>query len=237
MLNLVGFIFWFDFTYILIMLPFLLLAGWAAMRVKSTFAKYSQVPSKSGLTGKEAAEIILRASGIYDVTIRPVPGLLSDHYNPMNKTLNLSPEVLNGRSIAAIGVAAHEAGHAIQHARAYAPLQIRAALVPIVGFGSSLAFPMFLFGILFHIKSLILIGVIFYSLAVVFHLVTLPVEYDASWRAIKILESSGILTEDEIPPVKKVLSAAGFTYVAATLVAIAELLYWVLRSGLLGGEE
>ncbi len=233
----VGWFLFFDFYYLIYMLPFMLLAGWAAIKVKSTFAKYSQVPARSGISGAEAARMILNAAGIHDVSIRPVPGLLSDHYNPMDKTLNLSEEVLNDRSLAAVGVSAHEAGQAIQHARVYVPFHIRSALVPVVGFGSSLAFPMFFLGLFLHIKFLMILGILFYSFAVVFHLVTLPVEADASRRAIAILQQSGIVADDEIGGVKKVLFAAGFTYVAATLVAIAELLYWLFRSGLLSGGE
>jgi len=225
------------YFYLLFMLPFMLLALWASMRVKGTFARYSQVPVRSGLTGAQAARLILEASGVRGVEIREVPGMLSDHYNPVDRTVNLSGEVLRGRSVAAVGVAAHEVGHALQHAKAYAPMQARAALVPVMNLSSSLAFPMILAGMFLHIPALTLVAIGFFGLAVLFHMVTLPVEFDASRRAVAILAGSGVVAADELPAVKKTLNAAGFTYVAATLVAAAELLYWLLRSGLLGGSR
>lgn len=230
-----SFFFYFDLQYLLIMAPFLALSIWASMRVKGTFARYSEVPA--AYSGAEAAELILQGAGIHDVGLEAVPGMLSDHYDPMRKVVCLSEEVLNGRNVAAVAVAAHECGHAIQHAQAYAPMQWRAALVPVVQFGSSLAIPMILFGFILHIGPLAWLGVIAFSFAVLFHLVTLPVEFDASRRALVILERSGILDAEQMEGARKTLFAAGFTYVAAALVALVELLYWLMRLGVLGGGD
>lgn len=216
------------FTYILWMIPCMLLAGWASMRVKGTFAKYSQVPVRSGMSGAETARMILQAAGVEGVQIRESRGLLSDHYNPVNRTVNLSSEVLRGRSVAAVGVAAHEVGHAIQHAYGYKPMVVRSALVPAANLASQMAFPMIFLGFFLHIPGLAVVAVACFALAVAFHVVTLPVERDASLRAIKILEASGAVAADELVGVRKTLFAAGLTYVAATLVAVAELLYWLL---------
>ncbi len=209
----------------------------AGSRVKGTFKKYNQTPIRSGYSGAQAAQAILRAAGIHDVGIKAVPGMLADHYDPRRKQVALSEEVLNGQTPAAVAVAAHEVGHAIQHAQGYAPLQWRSAMVPAVQLGSSLALPMLMFGFFLHIGPLAWLGVIAFSFAVLFHLVTLPVEFDASNRAIKILESSGIVASDEMVGVRKTLYAAGFTYVAAALVAVVELLYWLMRLGVLGGDD
>jgi Zn-dependent membrane protease YugP len=224
-------------TYLLLCIPFLLLSMWAAARVKGTFARYNQVPLRSGYSGADAAEAILRAAGVHDVGIAAVPGMLSDHYDPNHKVVRLSEEVLRGRTVAAVAVAAHEVGHALQHANAYAPLQLRSAMVPVVNFGSSLAFPMILLGLMLSMFGLAVLGVIAFSFAVVFHLVTLPVEFDASNRAIRILEGSGIVASDEMVGVRKTLYAAGFTYVAASLVAVMQLVYWLVQLGLLGGHD
>jgi hypothetical protein len=226
------------FQHLLFMLPFLALSLWATWKVKSTFAKYSKVRLRSGLSGLEAARMVLEAAGIDDVSIRPAKGILSDHYNPLNKTVNLSQEVLQGRSAAAVGVAAHEVGHAIQHARAWAPMKWRNAFVPVANIGSSLGVPMIIIGMFLGSfgATLALLGVILFAGAVLFHLVTLPVEFDASRRAVAILGDSGAVTPEELGGVKKTLMAAGFTYVAAALVAMGELLFWVLQLGLLGEE-
>jgi len=230
--------FFFDPYYLLIMAPFLVLSIWAASRVKGTFAKYNQVPIRSGYSGADAAQAILQGAGIHDVQIESVAGMLSDHYDPRRKVVCLSRDVLHGRTAATVAVAAHEVGHAIQHAQGYAPMQIRSQLVPAVQIASSLALPMIIFGAFLHITGLPLIGVILFSVAVLFHLVTLPVEFDASNRAIRILEGSGIVAADEMVGVRKTLYAAGFTYVAAALVAVVELLYWLMRLGILrGGDE
>ncbi len=223
--------------FLLIMLPLLVLSIWAASRVKGTFRKYNQTPIRSGYSGAEAAQAILQAAGIHDVRIKAVPGMFSDHYNPLKKQVALSEEVLNGRTPAAVAVAAHEVGHAIQHAQAYAPMQWRAAIVPVVQIADSLALPMIILGMFLNMTGLAIVGVIAFSVAVLFHLVTLPVEFDASNRAIKILESSGIVATDEMVGVRKTLYAAGLTYLAAALVAVVQLVYWLLRLGLLGGND
>jgi Zn-dependent membrane protease YugP len=224
-------------TYLLFMLPMLVLSLWASARVKGTFRKYNQVPLRSGVSGAEAAAMILRGAGIHDVSIAAVPGMLSDHYDPTRKVVALSNEILNGRTAAAVAVAAHEVGHAIQHAQAYAPMSVRASLVPLANIGSQLGIPMLIFGAILHMPGLAWAGVIAFTFAVLFHVVTLPVEFDASRRAIQILERSGIVAGDEMPGVRKTLFAAGFTYVAATLVAIVELVYWLIQSGLLGSRS
>ena len=226
-----------DPYYYLFILPFMLLSIWAAARVKGTFARYNRQPIRSGVSGAEAAEMILGAAGIHDVAIEAVPGMLSDHYDPARKRVCLSPEILNGRTPAAVAVAAHEVGHALQHAQAYAPMQWRAAIVPAVNITSQLAMPMFLAGIFFQFSNLILIAIACFAVVVLFHLVTLPVEFDASARAIRILGSTGIVTADELPGVRKTLYAAGFTYVASALAAVAQLLYFLWRAGLLGGDN
>jgi len=216
-------------TYLLVILVPMALAMWASWRVKATFEKYHRVPIRSGVTGAETAQMILAGAGLHDVKIKAVPGMLSDHYDPRTKTVALSAEILNGRSAAAVAVAAHECGHAIQHAQDYAPMGIRSAMVPAVSIGSQLAFPMILAGLFIKaLTGLAWLGVILFSLAVVFHIVTLPVEFDASRRAIRILEGSTIVAADEMPGVRKTLYAAGFTYVASMLVAAAQLMYWVM---------
>lgn len=224
-------------NYLLILGPFFLLTLWAQWRVKATFARYGDVALRSGLSGADVAQLILRGAGIHDVRIEAVPGLLSDHYDPRAKAVRLSEEVLNARTVSAAAVAAHEVGHAIQHAQGYQPMQWRSSLVPVVNLVSSVAMPMFLAGWFFHIPGLPLVAVILYGVTTLFHLVTLPVEFDASARAIKVVEASGLATGDEMTGVRKVLYAAGFTYLAATLLSAAELVYWLLRSGILGGSS
>lgn len=186
------------------------------------------------MTGKEAAQRALRSAGIMDVTVRHVSGSLTDHYDPRNKTLNLSDSVYDSTSVAAIGVAAHECGHAIQHQKDYAPLSIRSAIVPVANIGSTLAWPLIIIGLLFSSATcsfLIKLGIICFSLAVLFQLVTLPVEFDASRRAVNILGSTGILSEEELPMTKKVLGAAALTYVAGAAAAILQLLRLILLFG------
>ena len=186
------------------------------------------------MTGKEAAQRVLRSAGIMDVTVRHVSGSLTDHYDPRNKTLNLSDSVYDSTSVAAIGVAAHEGGHAIQHQKDYAPLSIRSAIVPVANIGSTLAWPLIIIGLLFSSATgsfLIKLGIICFSLAVLFQLVTLPVEFDASRRAVNILGSTGILSEEELPMTKKVLGAAALTYVAGAAAAILQLLRLILLFG------
>jgi len=229
--------FYFDPYLLLIMAPFVVLSIWASSRVKGTFAKYNQHPIRSGYSGADAAQAILRAAGIHDVGLEPVAGMLSDHYDPTTRTVRLSPEVLNGRTPAAVAVAAHEVGHAIQHAQAYAPMTARAAIVPVVNISSQLSIPLIFLGMFLGIAGLAWVGIIAFAAVVLFHLVTLPVEFDASNRAIKILEGSGIATADEMVGVRKTLYAAGFTYVASALVAVVQLIYFLWRSGLLGGRN
>lgn len=222
-----------DPTYILVIIGAVLCLI-ASARVKSTFSKYSKYRSMSGMTGAQAAERILSAAGIYDVSIQPVSGDLTDHYNPAKKTLNLSESVYGATSVAAIGVAAHECGHAIQHQQGYVPLTLRSALVPIVNFGSNLAWPLILLGAFITSNTgtmLINIGIICFSFAVIFQLVTLPVEFNASARAMRMLGEQGILADEELPYTRKVLKAAALTYVASAAAGILQLLRLVLMFG------
>ncbi|MDF2587437.1 MAG: putative Zn-dependent protease [Anaerocolumna sp.] len=226
--------FYFDPYYYLVIIGALLTLV-ASARVKTTFNKYSKVRSLSGLTGAEAAERILHSAGIYDVTIHHVSGNLSDHYDPRDKTLNLSDSVYGSNSVAAIGVAAHECGHAIQHDKGYAPLRLRTVFVPVANFGSTLAWPLILLGMFIGgFESLITLGIILFSFAVLFQLITLPVEFNASHRAVRILDETGILYADEVTNTRKVLNAAALTYVAGAAASILQLLRLVL---LFGGRD
>ena len=203
----------------------------ASARVKGTFNKYSQIRSMSGMNGAQVAQRVLQAAGIYDVQVRHVSGSLTDHYDPRTKTVNLSDPVYNATSVAALGVAAHECGHAIQHAKSYAPLSIRSALVPIANFGSMLAWPVILIGLFFNTRSsglIIDIGILLFSAAVLFQLVTLPVEFDASRRALVMLRTQGILADDELKYTRRVLKSAALTYVASAAAAILQLLRIIL---------
>jgi Zn-dependent membrane protease YugP len=227
--------FYYDPTYFLVLIGIILSLA-ASMRVRSTFARYSNVRSLSGLTGAEAAERILHRAGIYDVTIEPVRGQLTDHYDPRKKVLRLSEPVYGSNSIAAIGVAAHECGHAIQHRNAYFPLKFRNALVPVANFGSAIAWPLIIIGLLFAgSQSLINLGIILFATAVLFQLVTLPVEYNASKRAVRCLADTGILHYEEVEHSKKVLNAAALTYVAAAATSILQLMRLILLFG--GGRR
>ncbi|MCD6097775.1 zinc metallopeptidase [bacterium] len=221
--------FFFDWTFILL-IPVLILSFWAQHKVSSTFARYSKIRSSSGLTGREAAERIISAYSLGNIKIRSIGGTLTDHFDPRRNELALSEPVYNSPSVAAIGVAAHETGHAIQYARGYLPVKIRGAIVPIAGFGSNLAIPLFIFGFIFGLPSLVKTGIILFSFAVILHLVTLPVELDASRRALIALRETGSVSEGEIAGVRKVLTAAAMTYVAATLMAVAQLIRLVLIS-------
>ena len=223
--------YYYDPTYMLIIISALI----AQFLVNSRFSKYSRVRSRSGMTGAQAAERILQSQGIYDVAIQRVSGKLTDHYDPRNKTLNLSDAVYASTSVAAVGVAAHECGHAIQHARGYAPLSFRSALVPVANIGSQLSWLFIILGIFFGgSHTLIMIGILMFSAAVLFQLVTLPVEFNASGRALKLLSETGILQKDEVSDTRKVLSAAALTYVAAAATAVLQLLR-LLR--LFGGND
>ncbi|GLG89756.1 zinc metallopeptidase [Sellimonas catena] len=227
------FYYYYDPTYSLVLIGLLLCLA-ASARVRSTYAKYGRVRSRSGLTGREAAEQILRSAGIYDVRIEHVSGNLTDHFDPGNRVLRLSDATYQSASVAAVGVAAHECGHAIQHSRGYAPLKIRSAIVPVANFGSAIAWPLILLGLLFNSRSsylLIQIGILAFSFAVLFQLVTLPVEFNASRRAVQILGESGMLLSDELSMTKKVLRAAALTYVAGAASAILQLLRIILLTG------
>ena len=229
--------FYFDPLYYLMIGPALLLSIIAQIKVKSTFARFSQVGTVGGMSGAEAASRILNAYGLGNVRVEQVGGFLSDHYDPRTRRLRLSPKVHEGRSIASIGVAAHEAGHALQHAQGYFPMQIRSALVPVTQIGSWLAWPLLLLGFILGALSLVKLGIIFFSAAVLFQIVTLPVEFDASRRAVAILGQHGILTTQELQGTRSVLSAAALTYVAAAAAAVLQLLYFLLRAGLLGRRD
>ena len=226
--------YYYDPTYMLIIIS-ALISLFAQFLVNSRFSKYSRVRSRSGMTGAQAAERILQSQGIYDVAIQRVSGKLTDHYDPRKKTLNLSDAVYASTSVAAVGVAAHECGHAIQHARGYAPLSFRSALVPVANIGSQLSWLFIILGIFFGgSHTLIMIGILMFSAAVLFQLVTLPVEFNASGRALKLLSETGILQKDEVSDTRKVLSAAALTYVAAATTAVLQLLR-LLR--LFGGND
>jgi Zn-dependent membrane protease YugP len=228
----------FDMKYILmVVLPTLVMSGLASLLVKSAFAKYSQVGTRRGYTGAQAAQILMEQAGITDVRIEPTQGFLSDHYNPVTKTLALSEQVYDSRSVAAIGVACHEAGHAIQHARSYAPLWLRSALVPVVGFGSNAANILLMLGFFMNVKPLLVLGVICFASIVLFQLVTLPVEFDASARAKRLSVEAGIISDDERRGVDSVLNAAALTYVASFASGLLTLLYYMYRAGLLGGQR
>lgn len=234
--------FYIDPLYLILAAPGLLLGLWAQWRVKSTFRRYSEVGTSRGMSGAEIAASILQVKGIHDVRIEPVEGFLSDHYDPRHKTLRLSPDVYHGRSVSAAGVAAHEVGHAIQHAERYAFLGMRSALVPAMSFASPLAVPIIIGGFLLSsfvgtgVGQLVTIaGLGLFAVVVLFQLVTLPVEFDASRRALAAIQGGGILHGQEVQGAKNVLSAAAWTYVAAAVSAILTLLYFLIRSGLLGG--
>lgn len=224
-----GYYYW-DPTYILVVIG-AVICMIASARVKGTFNKYSQLRSMSGMNGAQVAQRVLQAAGIYDVQVRHVSGSMTDHYDPRTKTVNLSDPVYNATSVAALGVAAHECGHAIQHAKSYAPLSIRSALVPVANFGSMLAWPVILIGLLFNTRSsglIIDIGILLFSAAVLFQLVTLPVEFDASRRALVMLRTQGILADDELKYTRRVLKSAALTYVASAAAAILQLLRIIL---------
>ena len=220
----------FDPTYILLIIGMLLSLA-ASAKLKSTFAIYRRMESASGMTGAEAAQRILRNAGVYDVRIEPISGELTDHYDPRTKVVRLSEPIYNKTSLAAVGVAAHECGHAIQHATNYAPLSIRSAIVPIANIGSTLSWPLFLAGLVLSIRPLLTAGILLFTAAVLFQLVTLPVEINASSRALKLLNADGILAPQEVRGAKKVLTAAALTYVAALASSILQLLRLLILAG------
>lgn len=208
----------------------LLFGLWAQMKVKRTFAKYSQVAPRNGLNGAEAAAAVLRSSGLPNLSIRPVAGRLTDHYDPRNRTLNLSADVGQASSLAALGVAAHEAGHAVQDARRYVPMRIRQALVPAAMIGQSLWFLPVVLGLMLGLTGLVTVGLVLFAAIVLFQLVTLPVEFDASKRALVALEGQGLLAADEVPGARAVLNAAALTYVAGFVAALGQLVYFFALS-------
>lgn len=225
------FYYYYDSTYLLVLIG-IIISIIASARVNSTYKKYSKVRSLSGLTGAQAAERILHNAGIYDVQVYHVRGNLTDHYDPRNKVLNLSDSVYGSTSVAAIGVAAHECGHAIQDAKNYSPLKLRSSIVPVANIGAKLSIPLILFGIIVgYYQPLITIGIIAFSASVIFQLVTLPVEFNASSRAIRILADTGILHGDEVNQSRKVLNAAALTYVAAAAASILQLLRLIILFG------
>lgn len=213
--------------YLILILPALILSIYAQFKVKSTFSKYSAVRSLKGITGREAAYGLLRNNGINDVAIEAIRGSLTDHYDPSAHVLRLSETVYGNDSIAAIGVAAHEVGHAIQHQQGYKPMEIRQKIVPVTNLASTASFPILLIGMVIASTDLIMIGILLFSAVVLFHLVTLPVEFNASNRAVVQLHQYGLISTEEVPLVKKVLGAAALTYLAAALSAIANLLYYL----------
>ena len=227
----------FDPIYWELMLPALILAGIATLVTKATFSKYSRVRASSGLTGAEAAQQLLLSQGLSNVRIEPTRGFLSDHYDPTSRTLRLSPEVYGSSSLSAIGVACHEAGHALQHAAHYAPLALRTGLVPLAQFGSNAAYIFLLLGFWMKTLFLVKIGAMVFVGVVLFSLVTLPVEWDASARAKRLMVTAGIVRPQEAAQAGAVLNAAFMTYVAAAVSAILTLLYYLLRAGLLGGRR
>ena len=229
--------FFFDPQYLLyVMLPGLLISGFASFMVKRAFNKYSQVGSIRGYSGAEAAQRLLDGAGIHDVRVVPTRGFLSDHYNPTSKELALSEQVYASRSIAAIGVATHEAGHAIQHANGYVPLWLRSALVPVAGIGSNFGLMMMAIGLFVH-QYIVLAGAVLFGGVLLFQLVTLPVEFDASARAKRLVVESGIVYPEERVGIDAVLNAAAMTYVASAVTTLLTLLYYLMRSGLLGGRD
>jgi Zn-dependent membrane protease YugP len=227
----------FDPLYLVLIAPAALLAAWASWRVHSTFQQASKIEPSCGATGGEAAAVIVKHTGLQGVDIEEASGFLSDHYDPTNKKLRLSADVMNGRSLAALGVAAHEVGHALQDAEGYPLMKLRAGLVPLASVGGSLSWILLMVGMFLHSFQLVLIGIIAFSMVVIFQLVNLPVEFDASRRAKKLLADIGLVKPEEAPIVSKVLSAAALTYVAATLMSVLQLVYFLIQSGLLGGRQ
>jgi uncharacterized protein len=219
------------FEYFIFMAPAIALVAWAQHKVKSAYAKNSQIASSSGLTGSQMARILLDRNGLSNVSVEATPGQLTDHYDPRVKAVRLSEGVYNGRSVAAMGIVAHEIGHVVQDAKAYAPMRIRATLVPVANFGSSLGPMIIIMGLFIGIADLMYLGIAFFTAAVLFQIVTLPVEFNASRRALGMLEGGGYMYQGEVAPTKQVLNAAAFTYLAATLAAVMQLAYYLLLAG------
>ena len=220
-----------DFSYIIFIIPALLFGLWAQFRVNTAFNKYSRVANSRGYTGAETAKYILEQNGIYDVTIRHISGNLTDNYNPKNKTINLSDSVYNSASVAAVGIAAHETGHAIQHAVSYFPIRLREMVIPVTQIGSWVYMPLLLLGMLFSSQTMIDVGIIMFSMIAVFQLITLPVEFNASNRAIKTIREGELLYGQELSGAKSVLKAAALTYVAALVSSLAQILRLMVLFG------
>jgi hypothetical protein len=223
--------FYFGDPTFLLLIPALILAVYAQAKVQNAFRKYSQIPGSSGLTGAEVASKLLHRYQLHDVTVETTPGNLSDHYDPQKKVLRLSEQVYGSTSIAALGIAAHETGHAIQHAKGYKALALRSAIVPVANIGSQLAFPLFFLGFIFGGRTLMDAGIVLFSLAVIFQLITLPVEFNASSRAVTMLHENALIGQGEVAATRSVLSAAALTYVAATAMAVLQLLRLLLLRG------
>lgn len=219
-----------DIYYLVFILPAMIIALWAQIKVKSTFSRYSEVYSAGGVTAYDAARRILDANGLTNVKVEHISGSLTDHYDPKDRVIRLSDSVYGSMSVASIGVAAHEAGHAIQHAKSYMPLSLRNTVYPVVNLSSQAAVPLIFLGFILNSLNLVYVGIILFSAVVLFQLITLPVEFNASGRALKILGEYGILSQNELGGAKKVLSAAAMTYVASALVAAAQLLRFVLMA-------
>lgn len=220
-----------DMYYIVLVVPCIILAFWAQSKVKSTFNQYSQVFNRRGMSGAQAADAVLRANGVSGVRIERVSGKLTDHFDPRSNVIRLSDAVYDSTSVASVGVAAHEAGHAVQHAVGYFPIRLRSAIIPLTQFGSTMAFPLIIAGIFLNSEVFINIGILAFALSTVFQLVTLPVELDASRRALAAIRERNLLYEDEYPMAKKTLTAAAMTYVAALAVSLAQLLRLLLIFG------
>ncbi|MDD3346316.1 zinc metallopeptidase [Oscillibacter sp.] len=225
--------------YVLLLIPVLALSLWAQFQVSGNFRRYGQVRNRRGLTGAQTAEAVLRAHGVFDVAIRPCHGSLTDHYDPRDNAIYLSEDVYSAPTIAAVGVAAHEAGHAVQYAVGYGPVRLRSAIIPATQIGSKFSFILLLIGMLLYSQTLFLVGIVLFSITTVFQLVTLPVEFNASARAIETIEGQQLLSDEEAYGAKKVLRAAAMTYVAALLMSALQLLRFVLifvgRNGRRGG--
>lgn len=218
-----------DYTYLILILPALIFSIWAQARVKSAFQKYSAV--RAGMSGMAAAQMVLRSGEVADVAVRPISGNLTDNYDPRSKVISLSQPVYGADSVAAVGVAAHEAGHAVQYARDYAPVKVRNAVIPVSQFGAAFSWPLLMLGLLLSSQKLMLVGILLFSAAVLFQLLTLPVEFDASRRALRALEDCGRFSETELDGARKVLRAAALTYVAALAVSAAQLLRLLMIFG------
>ena len=214
--------------YVILLIPVLLLSIWAQAQVSGSFRRYSRVANRRHLTGAQAAEAVLRSHGIYDVPVRSCRGNLTDHYDPRDNTIYLSENVYAASTVAAVGVACHEAGHAVQYAVGYGPIKVRSAIIPVTQFGSRFSFVLLLIGLLLYSQPLFLVGILLFSLTTVFQLVTLPVEFNASHRALETIEGQGLLDGEELDGAKKVLRAAAMTYVAALLMSALQLLRYVL---------